>query len=323
MLENKLIKKYIALINNKITAIQKSPSKSIKHLLAGSGLKSGKRLRGALVMLTAQANGAKTGDKILNIATAIEILHNATLIHDDIVDDSGKRRGIDSLNKKAGAALSVLTGDYLFAYAMETVVNSVDNRLLSIFAGAIKDVCEGEIEEVHNKYNISLSIDGCVGIIRKKTASLIRGSVLSGGYLGNCTPEAMKHLGVYAENLGIAFQIKDDLLDIISKTSKIGKSAGNDLKEGKPTLPLILAIQNAPAKESSKIKRLFRANSTESARKRILDFIFANGGVNLAGLMAMSYVTDAKAALDKAKLKDDKKKELLYEIADYVLEREF
>jgi geranylgeranyl pyrophosphate synthase len=323
MLQDKAIQSRVDAVNRQIALIHSSKSKSIKAIFKNIKLSSGKRLRGLLVVLTAEACGASVTGGLLNIAASIEILHHATLIHDDIVDSAEQRRGKVTLNKRIGETLSVLTGDYLVSSAMDAMLKSRDFELFNIFARAVKDVCEGEIEEVYNKFNGSLSSHECLEIIRKKTASLIKGSVECGAHAAKCPSADLKHMRVYGEYLGMAFQIKDDLLDITSKTSKIGKSAGTDIREGKATLPLILAMKCAPKNESSRVKRLFEKNTDGKNTKKIIDFIFKYDGTELAGLMALSYAADAKVALEKAKLKNNVVKEVLSDLADYVIEREF
>ncbi|MEI7542425.1 MAG: polyprenyl synthetase family protein [bacterium] len=323
MLDDMIIKSRVSAINKQIALIHNTKSKSIKSIFKNIKFTSGKRLRGLLVLLTAEANGLKVNKALLNIAASIEILHHATLIHDDIVDGSDKRRGNLALNKKIGETLSVLTGDYLFSGAMEAMLKSRNYELFNIFAKAVKDVCEGEIDEVFNKYNAKLTVSESLEIIRKKTASLIKGSVESGAHASKCSKTDLKHIKIYGEYLGMAFQIKDDLLDITSKTSKIGKSSGTDIREGKATLPLILALKCAPKKEKHFIMKLFKNNIHGKNTKKIIDFIFKYDGNELAGLMALSYVTDAKVALGKTKLENKVAKEMLSDLADYVIEREY
>lgn len=323
MLDDKAIQSRVDAVNRQIALIHNTKSKSIRSIFKNIKLTSGKRLRGLLVILTAEACGMKVNAGLLNIAASIEILHHATLIHDDIVDSADKRRGNAALNKKIGETLSVLTGDYLFAGAMDAMLKSRDFELFNIFARAIKDVCEGEIDEVFNKFNGRLSSHECLEIIKKKTASLIKGSVESGAHAAKCGAADLKHLKLYGEYLGMAFQIKDDLLDITSKTSKIGKSAGTDIREGKATLPLILAMKCAPKKECARAAGLFEKNTDGKNTKKIIDFIFKYDGTELAGLMALSYSADAKVALSKANLKNSAAAIVLGQLADYAIEREF
>lgn len=323
MLDYRIIQSRVSAINKQMALIHNTKSKSIKSIFRNIKFTSGKRLRGLLVLLTAEANGLKVNAGLLNIAASIELLHHATLIHDDIVDGADKRRGNQALNKKIGETLSVLTGDYLFSGAMEAMLKNRDYELFNIFAKAVKDVCEGEIDEVFNKYNAQLSVRECLEIIRKKTASLIKGSVESGAHASKCSKADLKHLKIYGEYLGMAFQIKDDLLDITSKTSKIGKTSGADIREGKATLPLILALKCAPKKEKVLIQTLFKKNVNGKNTNKIIDFIFKYDGTELAGLMALSFIADAKVALGKTKLKNKAAKEVLSDLADYVIDREY
>jgi geranylgeranyl pyrophosphate synthase len=323
MLESKIISSNIRAINKRIALLQRNKNKSLDFVLKGAGLMDGKRLRGLLVLLTARACGAKVTGSMVNVAAAIEMLHHATLIHDDIVDDSDVRRGAPSLYSKLGPLMAVLAGDYIFAGAVDMAVNDLDRETLKVFSSIIKDVCEGEIEEVYNKNNADITNRGCLDIIGRKTASLIKGSVACGALAAKCGGKKLMHLKAFGYNAGMAFQIKDDLLDITSKTSKIGKPAGSDIKEGKATLPLVLALNNAPKAEAGRIRKLFRRKKAASSAKKILDFILEYDGIDLAELMAVSYIEDAKHALDQAGLAADKNGAVLYELADYMLLRNY
>jgi geranylgeranyl pyrophosphate synthase len=323
MLEDKAITSKIRAINKRIALLKKNKSKSLDFVLSGAGLMDGKRLRGLLVLLTAQACGAKINGNIINIAAAIELLHHATLIHDDIVDDSAIRRGAPSLYRSLGPLMAVLAGDYIFAGAVDMAVNDVDREMLKLFSGAIKDVCEGEIEEIYNKNNADMTNRQCLEIMGKKTASLIKCSVMCGAMAAKWNPAKAKHLGEFGYNIGMAFQIKDDLLDILSKTSKIGKPAGSDIKEGKAALPLVLALNNAPKADAAVIRRIFKEKKTVLNAKKILDFIYEYDGIDLAELMAVSYIEDAKHALDAAGLAAGNKSRVLYELADYMMLRNY
>jgi geranylgeranyl pyrophosphate synthase len=323
MLEDKLISSNIKAINDRIALLQKNKSRSLDFVLSRAGLMDGKRLRGLLVLLTARACGAKVTGSMVNIAAAIELLHHATLIHDDIVDDSAIRRGAPSLYNRLGPLMAVLAGDYIFAGAVDMAVKDLDRGMLKIFASIIRDVCEGEIEEVYNKHNAAITNRGCLDIIGRKTASLIKGSVLCGAIAAKCPDKKLKHLEAFGYNIGMAFQIKDDLLDITSKTSKIGKPAGSDIKEGKATLPLVLALNNSTAAEANRIRKIFKAGKTAADTKRILDFILEHDGIDLAELMALSYIEDAKHALDRAGLAAGGTKSVLYDLADYMILRNY
>jgi geranylgeranyl pyrophosphate synthase len=323
MTDDKAIEAKIRLINKRISLLQAVKNKSLSYIFDNIKLLSGKRLRGLLVLLTAEANGVKINSLTLDIAASIELLHHATLIHDDIVDKADTRRGERSLNRKIGQTLSVLSGDYLFSLAIQPVLKMDEREYYGIFARTVKNVCEGEIEEEYYKGNARITTVEYLNIIKNKTAALIAGSVKAGAIAGKCSKEAMKHLEIFGENIGMAFQIKDDIMDIVSDPGRLGKPAGNDIKEGKATLPLLLALNSAPKKERENIIRIFREDPPSADKAKILDFIFKYDGVNLSELMAASFVNDAKAALDRAELKNDKKKAALYKIADYVIQREY
>jgi len=321
MLDKYKIKERLNLINKRINLIKRIKSKSIQYIFRKTKISSGKRLRGLLVVLTAELNNSKDTEKAINTAVAMELLHHATLIHDDIVDNSEKRRGIDTLNRSIGYEFSVLTGDYIFYYVTDLLLKNNDWGLLKLFVDATRGICQGEIDEVYNKYNINLGINGYLNIIRNKTALLIKTSVKAGAYVAGIASNAVKALENYGENLGLAFQIKDDILDITGDEKKLGKRIGNDIREGKVTLPFIIAMKNAGQTKSSAIKKKFltRKNHTDE----IIDFIMKYNGIEDAEKMAAGYINKAKGFLGKAKVKYEAKKEVLEIMADYVMERNY
>ncbi len=321
MLDEYKIKERLNLINKRINLIKRIKSKSIQYIFKNTKISSGKRLRGLLVLLTAELNIGKTGQNAINTAVAVELLHHATLIHDDIVDNSETRRGMDSLNRRLGYEFSVLTGDYIFYYVTNLILQNQDWGLLKLFVSATRGICEGEINEVYNKYNTSLSVKVYLDIIRKKTALLIKTAVKAGAYLSCAKAAATWNLENYGENMGIAFQIKDDILDITGNEKKLGKPVGNDIREGKVTLPFILALKNAGQNNSRSVKKLFLSKKNHTAG--IIKFIKKYKGIETAADIAAGYIRKAKLYLKKAKVKFKNKKEVLEMLADYVLERTY
>lgn len=311
------IKRKLVLLKKNIIFIRKIKQKSIRYIFRNFKLLSGKSIRGLLVLTTAEALSGKINRASINTAIAIELLHQATLIHDDIIDNSYKRRGDLTLNKKIGYELSVLTGDFLFSYVNRLIFNQKLPLLLKIFTDTVKDICEGEIEEIYNKNNISLKETQYFEIIRKKTASLIRASVLCGSIFAGCNSN--KFLADYGLYTGIAFQIKDDILDMSSSSKKLGKPVGSDIKEGKATLPFILALKNADNKEKKVMKNLFKKRKI----KQLIKFIKKNNGIKDSFLIAQNYISKAKKQLNKVKFKNIKNKLQLEKIADYVINRNY
>jgi octaprenyl-diphosphate synthase len=318
MLEKSEFKSRLNLINKRLAYLEKARNKSIRFLFKNIKLMSGKRVRGLLVLLTCEAACGKIRSGAVNTAAAIELLHHATLIHDDIVDNSGKRRGDKTLNKKLGYEFSVLTGDYLLSRANSLIFGENDRDLLRVITESVIEICEGEIEEVYNKGNSGLGEHQYLEIIGKKTASLIRASVEAGLVAGgsNGRNRDLAEFGIY---LGMAFQIKDDILDMTSSFKKLGKTAGSDIKEGKATLPYILALRNTANGGKEALKRLFERGNA----KKLIEKIKDAGGIRDAEEKALAYVYRAKSALRRAKLKYPAKKELIEKLADYVIERNY
>ncbi|MBP7792768.1 MAG: polyprenyl synthetase family protein [Candidatus Goldbacteria bacterium] len=317
MLNDVNIKRKLDLLKKSVSFVKKTNNKSIKYIFKNFKLLSGKNIRGLLVLTTTEALSGKINMSAINAAVAIELLHQATLIHDDIIDNSYKRRGDPTLNKKIGYELSVLTGDYLFSYVNRLVVNQKLPILLKIFSETVKDICEGAIDEVYNKNNTSMSEKQYFDIINKKTASLIKmsvlcGSIISGNNFNGC-------LSDYGRYVGIAFQIKDDILDMSSTSKRLGKPAGSDIKEGKITLPFIFALKNADKKEKKEMIELFNKRKI----KPLIKLIKKNNGIDDAFAIAQDYVKKAKERLNKVNFKHLKNKTQLEKIADYAINRDY
>ncbi|MCX7699174.1 MAG: polyprenyl synthetase family protein [Candidatus Goldbacteria bacterium] len=317
MFDDSDIKKKLTLLKKNISYIKKNKSKSIKYIFKNFKLLSGKNIRGLLVLITAEGLAGKINMSVINTAIAIELLHHATLIHDDIIDNSYKRRGDLALNRKIGYELSVLTGDYLFSYVNRLILKQNISLLYKIFSDVVKDICEGEIEEIYNKNNPFLKEKEYFQIIKKKTAALIRASVLCGSVLAKNTID--KNLSDYGLYTGIAFQIKDDILDISSNSKKLGKPVGCDIKEGKATLPFILAFKNANNREKKIMKTLFLQKNI----KKLTFFIKKNNGINDSLDIARNYIYKAKKLLNNIRFKNDKSKIQLERIADYIINRNY
>jgi octaprenyl-diphosphate synthase len=250
----------------------------LKYLLR----RKGKQMRPILVFLTAKLLGKPT-DSTYTAAALIEILHTATLIHDDVVDESNERRGSFSINAIWKSKVAVLIGDFLLAKGMLLAVHKKEYEILNLVADVVKEMSEGELMQIRNSRKLNISEDEYFEIIRKKTATLISCCSACGAKSVGMPEEIvvkMQHFGVL---LGIAFQIKDDLLDY-QVNSLTGKPAGNDFQEKKLTLPLIHALQMAESKERKNILQLMNNGSNKSTFKirTVLEFINKNNGIRYA-----------------------------------------
>ncbi|MFZ9233587.1 MAG: polyprenyl synthetase family protein, partial [Hylemonella sp.] len=202
----------------------------------------GKRLRPALLLLTSRALGYQ-GNHQHTMAAVVEFIHTATLLHDDVVDDSKLRRGNATANETFGNPASVLVGDFLYSRAFQMMVEPGNMKILQILADATNVIAEGEVQQLMNMHNADLTEDGYLQVIRSKTAKLFEASARVGALLAGANATMEQACADYGQALGTAFQVIDDVLDYDGQASLMGKSLGDDLREGKATLPLIIAMQ--------------------------------------------------------------------------------
>jgi len=283
----------------------------------------GKRIRPLLVVVASRLCGDSDGD-VYRLACAFEYLHAATLFHDDIIDNSDTRRGKPTVTQKFGTTPAILAGDFLHAYAMSTVGRFTGKKGLDVFCKATTGMVDGEFMQLKNSENHNLSERDYHDAIMGKTGLLISAACVIGAMYGGGTREQAHALQVYGENLGCAFQIIDDLLDYQGDSAKTGKPVGNDLLEGKMTLPLIMTLGKAADTDK---KRLLAVLADKRKRKESINevcyLIEKNNGFTLARKKAEEAVVTACSALQifdaKAVLPE---RSLLEGLADYVLIRE-
>ncbi|MCF6251490.1 MAG: polyprenyl synthetase family protein [Methylococcaceae bacterium] len=232
----------------------------IGHYIIGNG---GKRLRPMLLLLAAKALG-KVNDSHLILAAVIEFIHTATLLHDDVVDESDLRRGQESANAVWGNAASVLVGDYLYSSAFEMMVRTDNMRVMEILSKTTTAIAEGEVLQLLNCNNPDTTEQKYLEVIERKTAILFSAGTRLGAVLSNADKATEEALAVYGQQLGIAFQLIDDALDYKSTAEDLGKNLGDDLAEGKPTLPLIYAIANGTESEASVIIDAIKQGSRDA-----------------------------------------------------------
>lgn len=215
---------------------------------------AGKRLRPALVLLSSGLFGS-IGEKQHQLAAIIEFIHTATLLHDDVVDESELRRGISTANHVFGNAASVLVGDFLYSRAFQMMVSLQNMRVMEILSEATNTIAEGEVLQLLNLHNPNISEQDYLKVIHFKTAKLFEAAARLGAVMQDQTQEDEQALALYGKHLGAAFQLVDDVLDIDGDVEKIGKNLGDDLAEGKPTLPLLYAIQQGTEQQATVIKQ--------------------------------------------------------------------
>ncbi len=255
----------------------------------------GKRLRPALLLLTCGALGY-TGAQRHNLAAVVEFIHTATLLHDDVVDDSTLRRGRSTANHAFGNPASVLVGDFLYSRAFQMMLDANDLRVMEILADATNVIAEGEVLQLMNMHDASLDEAGYLRVIRSKTAKLFEASARLGAVLAKASPEIEQGCAEYGQALGTSFQIVDDILDYDGNTLEMGKNLGDDLREGKVTLPLIAAMQRGSAAECTLIRSAIESGST-AALADILSIVQHTQALDVARQAAQAEVDRAKAAL--------------------------
>jgi len=208
----------------------------------------GKRIRPMLVLLFANALGF-AGRERFELAATVEFIHTATLLHDDVVDESALRRGRRTANALFGNAASVLVGDFVYSRAFQMMVGAGRMRVLEVLADATNVIAEGEVLQLMNMHDPDVSVDDYLRVIRFKTAKLFEASARLGAVLAGADPGVEEACAAYGRSLGTAFQLVDDLLDYEGATERLGKNVGDDLREGKPTLPLLIAMERGSAEQ--------------------------------------------------------------------------
>jgi octaprenyl-diphosphate synthase len=243
--------------------------------------RKGKQMRPMLVFLSAKLNG-ETGEGTYTAAGLIELLHNATLIHDDVVDETYQRRGFFSINALWRSKIAVLVGDYYLAMGLIKSLEENQTEVLRIVSTAVKAMSEGELLQIEKSRKLNITEEIYYEIIRKKTATLIAACTAAGALSSGATKENIERMREFGENLGIAFQIRDDLLDY-EKTNLSGKPTGNDLKEKKMTLPLIHVLEKMPSSKKRQILSTIRKHhKNEKKIAPIVQFVKDNGGIDYA-----------------------------------------
>jgi len=279
----------------------------------------GKRFRAKLLLLSAKLCGYQ-GYQHISMASLIEFIHTATLLHDDVVDRAKLRRGMESANSKWGNEACVLVGDFLFTKCFSLMVESGNWKILHIISRATTIMAEGELEELIKTNDLSLTEEGYLSIIARKTGALISAAAQIGAILGNAPEEKEEALTRFGMDLGIAFQLTDDNLDYTSKEEEFGKKIGIDLQDGKITLPLIYTVGRCSREETTLIQKTV---DSESISKEdffgVVQVIEQYRGVYYTWEKAKEYVDRAKRHLQA--FPNSKEKEALYALADYVLER--
>ena len=287
----------------------------VAHYLIAAG---GKRLRPALLLLTCGALGYR-GEQRFNLAAVVEFIHTATLLHDDVVDDSALRRGHATANETFGNPASVLVGDFLYSRAFQMMVSAQNMRVMQVLADATNIIAEGEVLQLMNMHNAALDEAGYLHVIRSKTAKLFEASAQVGAILSESTPEMEAVCARYGQALGTAFQVIDDVLDYTGEAAVMGKNLGDDLREGKTTLPLIAAMQRGTASQRELIKTAIETGGV-AMLDQVVAIVKATGALDVARLAATQ---EAQRAITAARqLPPGPHSECLIQLASQLLERQ-
>ena len=287
---------------------------SVSQYIISAG---GKRLRPALLLLCCGALGFK-GDQRFNMAAVVEFIHTATLLHDDVVDDSALRRGNPTANAKFGNPASVLVGDFLYSRAFQMMVDTQSMRIMAVLANATNIIAEGEVMQLMNMHNAGLDEAGYLQVIRSKTAKLFEASARVGAILSAASAPLEEACAEYGQALGTAFQVIDDVLDYTGDAAIMGKNLGDDLREGKATLPLIAAMQRGTETERQTIQQ-----AIETGDVGMLDAVIAivkkTGSLDIARSAAQQ---EAKRAIGAAqRLPEGPHRDCLVQLASQLLDR--
>ncbi len=285
----------------------------------------GKRIRPALVILSAKALASDTvpdlGKKITEIAAAMELVHTASLIHDDVMDHSDLRRNKPTVNSKWGDDVSIAFGDYLYSVAFEIIADSATSDIIHCFSAATKAMCEGEFFQISHRGDMDLLKERYMTIVKKKTASLFVASCHSGALASNCKKSLQENLKQYGMNFGIAFQIVDDYQDLMAEERNLGKKPGQDIGIGEVTLPVLNLLEAVPSPTREEIKSLIVSKRGGECLTRIRKEILKTDASERTKKDALSFSIMAKKSVDE--LGASPYKDSLINLADFVIYRGF
>lgn len=279
----------------------------------------GKRIRPLLIFLSANLVG-EVNERTYIGATMVELLHTATLVHDDVVDEAKVRRGVLSINAKWNNKIAVLLGDFLLAKGLLVAIEHDEFKFLHVLSEAVKLMSEGELLQVQASREIAANEQRYFEIIYSKTASLISACCEIGCLSVTDDIEVRKKMKEFGRLIGLAFQIRDDIFDYTGTSSIIGKPVGNDIRDRKITLPLIYALQNVSEKEAKEIVSIVKSKNKRKDIREVIDFVIQNDGIAKADATARDFVNRAKEIL--LGFPENAARISLLQLADYIIERE-
>jgi octaprenyl-diphosphate synthase len=309
----------LALFEKKFADSVKSANPLLDRIMHFIIRRKGKQMRPMFVFLSARIAGA-IGESTYRAASLIELLHTASLVHDDVVDNSIKRRNFFSVNALWKNKIAVLVGDYLLSKGLLLSLDNGDTRLLQITSRAVKEMSEGELLQMEKARRLDINEGLYFDIIRAKTASLLASACASGAYSATGDEDVTEVFRQFGEKVGIAFQIKDDLFDY--GQDNIGKPTGIDIKEKKMTLPLIYALQHAQQADKRRIIYIVKNNSTDRAKvNEVIDYVQKSGGIEYARDKMLQYKLDALELLNR--FPDSPELQAMKQLVEYVIDRKY
>jgi octaprenyl-diphosphate synthase len=290
--------------------------RQIADYIIGGG---GKRLRPVLLILASRACGYR-GAHHHELAAVIEFIHTATLLHDDVVDESALRRGQPTANALFGNAAAVLVGDFVYSRAFQMMLSANNMNVLRVLADATNVIAEGEVLQLMNCHNADLDEEGYLQVIRYKTAKLFEAATRLGAILGEAGPAVEDAMAAYGAHLGTAFQLIDDVLDYSGDHAVIGKNVGDDLAEGKATLPLIFAMKHGTPEQARVVRHAIQSGGIDELGP-VLEAIRASGALDYARAQAQAEARTACAALES--LPHSRSRDYLVQLTDFAVTRTF
>jgi octaprenyl-diphosphate synthase len=308
------IKLYEQTLNNILLSNIGIIDRIVKYLVRFKG----KGLRPLLVLISARLLGNPTNNTYV-IASVVELLHTATLIHDDVVDNSQMRRKFPSINAVWKNKVSVLMGDYLLSKSLIGASQTENLRVIEVLADTSRRMSRGELYQIEKSRKLNITEEEYYKLISDKTASLFSASCKLGAISVNSKSDECKNIGLFGENLGIAFQIKDDLLDYQGHQKIIGKPSKTDIRQKNITLPLLLAFNNSSQKEKKQIIGLLKKGADNKDIKAIVDYCKVNGGLQSAQEKVIEYAGYAKEYIGH--FPDNRYKEIACMLVDYIIDR--
>ncbi len=315
-----LVRDDLLLVEQEIAEQNGSAIEPVREIGAYLSSGGGKRLRPALLLLAAGSCGYR-GPVAIHMGAVVEMIHSATLIHDDVIDGAQTRRGRASANARWGNHMSVLAGDWLYMQSFEMALREHSFAILEILIDLTQNMVEGELLQLTKLGRIDLTEDEATGLAFRKTACLFSGCARLGAVIAGQGVEVEQALADYGRYSGLAFQLVDDLLDFTASPEQLGKPVLSDLKEGKVTLPLIFAMQNGNSVGRCLVAKVLEEKGFQSVRsEQIAELVQSSGAIDRAHRLATEYATKAKACLEV--LGDSEYKRALLSVPDFILERE-